>query len=316
MLMLFLPLTAHPGDLSTETTGCLIANGPIGALYRFSAAEAWTPQVVRKPSREGYAIAQISGPDENGMIAFLTSELGTGLLRGFKSRIVTANMRPFRELSQSDLFDEHVNRIISLAPKGGVIAVFQPKKSVAMGVIWGGMAGEIALYDFRTRNLTNTGVPAINYPLSWFPCGRRLAYTHELESGIADRLAQVDKKFRESAGKAQGPCGVSIYDLDSSKTTFLTWGCGPVVSSSGTSILLDRPNRPIRFSLKSGQVDMAQSAEGPASYSVLALIKDRYAIHRNRDRTVSVTDLITRDSSLLLTDIDQRASLSYGMEKD
>lgn len=300
--------------VSQHIKGCLIADGPLGAIDAYCASSGWQRQVLKPPYNRGHgAIGALSGPDAKGLIACLKTEVSGGFWGGFSCRVVAIDAKTHREASSSEprQFDFFSN-VIGLSPVGEKVAYFRKTKWLRNGSRTVSRLGELDLYDMKSQRFMQSGIQCVNDRFSWFPSGRRLAYTHLLDPKKSETLKRKDKDFAEYARTGEQLCGVSIFDISTSSAEFLTWGWHPLVSTDGSKVLIDRPFNTMCVNLGTRAVQVSSGSAGPSAESTIAFVEGRYAVHRNPDQTVSVTDLQTMSSEVLVSKMDPHSDISYG----
>jgi hypothetical protein len=197
--------------------------------------------IIRPPTDDPYVLVmQVSGPDEEGRIAYVqengsggTARLNTIRLDGTDNRIITTGTgEPHRVFGAAP----------TVAPRGGHIAVTVRERDTT-GSALSAYVEKLTIWDVKTRQRSRVAVDAEDIGVSWFPDGDSLLYVASARRGeiLPTALEDLTGNNPECLGYIDGlelvPV-VSVLDIKSGKTRPLHIGTNPVVSSDGRSVLL------------------------------------------------------------------------------
>ena len=197
--------------------------------------------IIHPPADAQYVfVTQVSGPDEDGRIAYVqensdgdAARLSTVRLDGTDNRVIsTATGKPH------SVFGAYP----ALAPKGGNIAVMARVRDVA-DVTQPAAVEQLTVWNIDTKRRSKIAVDAEDIGISWFPDGDSLVYVAALRKDdilptTLEDLTGNDPACLEYVSGMELVPVVSLLDIRSGRSRQLHMGTNPVVSSDGRSVLL------------------------------------------------------------------------------
>jgi hypothetical protein len=197
--------------------------------------------IIRPPADARYVeITQVSGPDENGRIAYVqenadggSARLGTVRLDGTENRVISTASG-----ERHSVFGAYP----TLAPRGGNIAVMQRTHEDADSAQPAELQ-QLTIWNVDTKQRSHTAVGAEDIGVSWFPDGDSLVYVAALREDdilptTLDDLTGNDPACLQYIHGMKLVPVVSVLDIGSGRIHPLHAGTNPVVSSDGRSVLL------------------------------------------------------------------------------
>ncbi len=137
--------------------------------------------------------------------------------------------------STSAIGNGQIGRHLALSPVGGRVALHTDLTGVQMPNALLDV-GSIEIWSIDRKQSVKRAVNAIDYPLAWFPDGKRLAYVKlaDPRAGAGRRDETFARKFRNW----EKIPSVYVWDVDAGTETFLHVGSAPVVSQDGRFVLI------------------------------------------------------------------------------
>lgn len=173
-------------DLAQRLTGYLLIN------QNWDSADPNTPRILalRFPDlqrtvvrrRTKYAsIWLVSGPDQEGHVAFVERDMGGPNARKASRHTLkticiggTGEELIF-ERPGDTIYDGVIGEDIALSPVGGLVAFVSSLENRQLpGALF--QVGRLEIWDLSTKTGRDTGIEATSRALSWFPNGEELAY--------------------------------------------------------------------------------------------------------------------------------------------
>ena len=225
--------------LSEPVTGTLLVNeSDILAITLPSLKEsvAW--------KRTGSANAHsIAGPDLKGRVALVKNDMMARRHWLLVIDTVTGNETELFSRNGDALWGDNrghhpVGEALALSPTLGRLALQVNLKAYQITNPPAYMdRGPIEIWDMATRKRTLLPVDALDAGLSWFPDGRRLAFTRLVTPREAGRLDPgTDGFMSDFVGGSDVPV-ISILDIATGKVSTLCPGWNPLVSDDGRWIV-------------------------------------------------------------------------------
>jgi hypothetical protein len=301
--------------------------------------------IIHLPTNPQYVlIAQVSGPDEDGRIAYVqensdggTARLSTVRLDGTDNRVISTATG-----KRSSVFGAYP----ALAPKGGNIAVMQRERD-AGDATQPASAERLTIWNIDTKQQSHVGVDAEDIGVSWFPDGDSLVYVAALRKDdilptTLEDLTGNDPACLEYVNGMELVPVVSVLDIRSGKTRQLHMGTNPVVSSDGRSVLLrcggflalDLPTHSVAAATWAGDSQLHMVWLGHIQ-TPLAYLGGRVVVYRGLPTTgapvifdplgsvdgggqlvtIKIAALGTREFQTVIPAIDPRWPVSFGQPK-
>lgn len=260
-------------DIAPRITGYVISTKSRSDLVALSLPEMNETLVRRTaaPSAELYpTIHAISGPDSSGRILYVEDHFFVANDAERKHILKTIQVDGKRE---NDVFTRpgsamwaatragrgEIGNHLALAPSGGKAALLsglaerQMKKALLH-------EGNIEIWDVEKKQKFDVATKAIDQPMSWFPDGKRLAYSKlvprdELPAE-AIGLAEFGTYFGESWPEVPA---IFVLDLERGKSSFLHVGWTPIVAYDGNDVLIGGWDSHARFSWRRFVVESQKS---------------------------------------------------------
>jgi hypothetical protein len=168
-------------DLASRAGGCVVMSHPVGGIDAVQLRTLET--IVVRQARVGRpAILAVSGPDEEGRIAFLEEDSSARRYSLKTIRLDGGGEAEIFTRPGSALWDHAIDGLV-LAPRGGHVASLaqQPasRKRFAPAIT----VGELEIWDLAAKTGGEAGIAVLNWRMSWFPDGKRLVYAQTNEGG-------------------------------------------------------------------------------------------------------------------------------------
>lgn len=323
------------------TDGYLLEGLPRGGIKAILLPELKEIMVRQPIPDEDHAnyepIHSVSGPDRDGRIAYVSYNpdvLELDQARHFLK--VTSIDGRHRETIFSRpgdaLWDDVIGSNLALSPVGGYVAFVGPLKDtrVLPEDVW--QTGPLEIWDVVRKTRIGTDKVALDENLSWFPDGKKLAYTKlvvpaelaALELDLGEYVQQPESWFLIPA--------VYVYDVSTEDEVFLHIGWRVTLSTDGSSAILYEPkrgyrlidvetrtSRPISWPGRSGDVIGFTGPQTicywgqPTTGAPQAWAKvGSPLVPRKRMQTIKLADLRTGDFQTVIESIDPRDVTSFG----
>lgn len=315
--------------------------------YIIYGGEPATIEVISLPSLKQNSIRlpgfvedfyQLSGPDEEGRIAYLAEAkvkfyekekyiVALTTLSGKNHEVILSK--------EGEVWDAFA-LFPKLSPKGGRLAVFRETEPNSG-------EGIQQILDVRSkRTLVEFQIPrGGSRGISWFPDGEKIAYSkyvdHRELKGFDSYPEALQRAYANNLNTSyhwpQVTC-IFIYDLRSDKHTLLRAGHNPIVSPDGKSILFQQPGIGLSLdyyllNLETGEVrpvDWLGQERGAIAFTAPNVILDRGLPTTGRRHeilvgpstpflAVKLVDLTTGEFQTVIESAHPHNAISYGQVK-
>jgi hypothetical protein len=291
-------------------------------LYRAAGKSADLPTTIHG----------VSGPDSSGRVAYLEDRsLGNGRLHHVL-KIIQLDGRSDREICSGEAASGELGTHLALSPQGGKVALLQQLSAVPMPerTLY---EGQLEIWDVSNGKRLSVDERALDQPLSWFPDGRRLAFTKLVDR---DELPS-DAKGLDTFGLYQGQEWSHVpvthtFDLDTGKAEFLHVGWTPIVACDGRSVLVGGWNQWAKFSWNRLDLETHESSpvEWPGNVGgAIAVASDNVVLYTGQPTlsrqakanrpakgkqplTLKVAALASQEFQTLISYIEERDFISFG----
>jgi hypothetical protein len=228
-------------DLLPRIHGTIVFDRPVAGIetVRLPQLETTTPLA---PDPDRFPVHSVGGPDASGRIAFVVNDM-TGKKHALRLLAADGKSETIFTGKGDALWEDAVGEHLALDATGTAIALVVRAKGVQNhdpDALIG--EGELEIWRVADRKRIATGLMAVDDVLSWFPEGKRLAYTAFVPKEQAAELLRVhvnpDEAFgRKTIGWARVPV-IHELDVETGKSRPLHVGQRPLVSPDGKVVLL------------------------------------------------------------------------------
>jgi hypothetical protein len=185
------------------------------------------------------AIHSIAGPDGAGTIVYVENRmfahrhlLKSVKLDGAEETVI------FDHQGSAFRNENEIGKFLALAPLGGKVAVLQRLKRVQMprALLF---TGELEIITLADKVHHATRIVALDEPMSWFPDGRRLAYSRlvarkELPKGTLG-LENFGSYFENEWDELPA---IYVFDTETTKDELLCVGWRPLIDNEGKTAFI------------------------------------------------------------------------------
>ena len=238
-------------DLVGRLRGSLVTDdtGNITALSLPDRKEHIVRLLPRTEEGYGPTIHALSGPDREGRIAYIEDYFFVATEKEKRHLLKAVRIdgkddteifsRPGSAMWATTAAGKgEIGTYVSLAPVGGLVAFISNVigKQMPRALL---NVGQIEMWNVVKKSGDNTHVMALDEPISWFPDGKRFAYTRLVARKELPAQANGLEQFGTYFGLAWDEVpAIYIFDVDSRKSAFLYVGWRPVVSCDGKTVLI------------------------------------------------------------------------------
>src|SRR5437016_6262153 len=147
---------------------------PVGGIdaVRLRTLEGIT---VRQARIGRPAILAVSGPDEEGRIAFIEEDSSAGRYSLKTIKLDGSGEAEIFTRPGSALWDHAIDGLV-LAPRGGRVAFLTQPPALRRRFAPPITVGELEIWDLGSKTGRETGISALSWRLSWLPDGKSLVY--------------------------------------------------------------------------------------------------------------------------------------------
>jgi hypothetical protein len=240
---------APPGDetvdgpedsgLASRLSGYVLMDQPVGGMRALSLPrhEEW---MVRAAGGGPGVVHSLSGPDEDGRIAYVENHAAAGRHYLKSVRVDGGQDEKIFERPGEAFFERAIGGSLALSPRGGRVALigrlarFQTNRPAFPLRI-----GPLEVWDLERKSGREVGVQALDRRVSWFPNARRLVYVELVPAAKAPpaRRAEEDR-FGEGFRGWEAVPVTRILDVETGARRDLHPGWDPVVSADGSGVLV------------------------------------------------------------------------------
>ena len=303
-------------DLANRAGGCVVMTHPVGGIdaVRLRTLEGIT---VRQARVGRPAILAVSGPDEEGRIAFIEEDSSAGRYSLKTIKLDGSGEEEIFTRPGSALWDHAIDGLV-LAPRGGRVAFLTQPASSRRRFAPRITVGELEIWDLAAKTGRETGITTLNWQLSWFPDGKRLVYAqpNERDQPVPRKILNID------SGQSDG---------------WPTTGFAMAVSTDGRTALIDMARAGYaKFDVATETLTptyIPRNFHGDWTHGPLALIGDDVLLYRaNPPRDVApkltennspfigpkamlslkLAELSSGRFQTVVADLDPRTSVSFG----
>lgn len=218
--------------------------GGIAAVELPSLRETTVVPDPPKDARDRPNIHALSGPDEQGRIAYIENHFDVPKDRRHSLKTIWVDGTHEATLftrsgdamwATTAIGHGEIGKSIALSPVGGHVAFLSGTSSVQMPSALL-TVGNVEMWDVEKKTGIKTETKAVDDGLAWFPDGRRLAYVKLVDAKTVS-LPANDPFGQGYSGWNQIPA-VFVRDVDAKTESFLHVGRLPVISANGMKVLV------------------------------------------------------------------------------
>lgn len=339
-----IPTVAGPehAELDNRMKGYVVFDRPVGGLVAVSL-ESSQEVILREPDGGG-TVHSVSGPDDQGRIAFVENHMD-------EERHLLKVIRLDGTLDQT-LFEregdalwsyngDEIGDYLALAPTGGLVAFVENLEPVGMQAPSARLSrGRLAVWDVDSGREMGTDAQALDGQLDWFPDGKRVVYSDLVlrEQGLElmRRHVDSDEAFSKDFAHWDQIPVVFAYDVEKGSAVALHVGMQPAVSGDGRIVFIR--GHDVHWRLYSVEDDDSRSFEAPGGIwpGVIGFVEPSLPLYwawptegarrgwttsnsplvgPKPMRTLKVMDLATGEFRTVIPSIDPRRTVSFGMGK-
>ncbi|RIK80515.1 MAG: hypothetical protein DCC67_09240 [Planctomycetota bacterium] len=212
-----------------------------------------TSRVVYAPRRTanglGATIHALSGPDREGRIAFIEDYFFVASQKDKRHLLKTVRVdgtnasqvfsRPGSAMwATTAAGNGEIGSYVSLAPTGGNVAFISRVENKQMpGALLS--EGSVEIWNVNDKTGRDVQVVAIDEPMSWFPDGKRLAYSAFVDRDALPKGVAGLKEFGNYFGEVwdQLPA-IHVYNVASKQSELMCVGWQAVVAHDGKAMFV------------------------------------------------------------------------------
>lgn len=247
------------GDILPQLHGYIIVDMPRGGIVAIELP-SMKEIIIRKPwDEKNSPVDALSGPDNHGRIAFITSNLGSTT---YSLKVIDVNTQ-----KETEVFTRHgsswphetqnYGHSFSLSPDGGMIAfIINYENNLSLIPNDYVNIGALEIVKIENGSVTKTDIKALDNGLSWFSDGEQLAYAalirkEELPNNLRTNF---DDDFGREMKTWHSVPVTFLLNLAKMSSKPLHIGWNPTVSKDGSSILIqDYEGRMRLYKISSGE---------------------------------------------------------------
>lgn len=206
------------------------------------------PDPPTNPSETQVTIHALSGPDQEGRIAYIedhpfavNQQDRRHLLKTIKldgTGDTELFMRPGDAMwATSGIGTGRIGADLALSPTRGQIAflTYLAPLQLPSALL---QVGSIEVWDLETKSGHVTGLKALDAGLAWFPDGIRLAYVKLDERRRSENPSEDATSFGEGTAEWGKVPAVYVHDFDADTDSFIHVGWRPAVAADGESVFV------------------------------------------------------------------------------
>jgi len=237
-------------DLLLQLKGYIIIDRPGTSAIELPSNKQ---VVIRK-----YGVDALGGPDSQGRIAFIDSDLGAKTYSLKVIDVVTKKETEVftRQGSYWPHEKENYGKSFSFSQDGGLVAFVKNYKNdfSLMPDDYVGI-GHLEIVNAEKRNTIKTDIQVLDKGLNWFPGGKKLVYVAVMPRDKVrhDLVEKFEDGFGSEMMTWHSTPVVVMLNLKDMSTKQLHIGWNPIVSKDGSSILIqDYKGRIRMYKVSSG----------------------------------------------------------------
>lgn len=336
-----LPTVDGPENLTLirNTQGYIVYNVPVGGIKAISLP-SMSELTIREADKGHEPVRSLSGPDENGCIVYIENHMGDKAYHLLKLTAIGGEKDEIIFSHRGDaLWDDVIGNELALAPKGGHVAFVGKLTSAQMHepeVLL--ETGPLEIWNIDQKTKKDAEITALDEGLSWFPDGRRLAYTKFVpKDDIQEEMSDCTVRNSFWNSWAAIPA-IFVYDIGDRSNRYVHTGWHPTVSDDGKSVLVQGYNN--EYCLVDLSTQKASAVDWPGRSKtwgkVIALKGGRDIVYMGllttgkRPRwtehnsplsgpkpvhSIKIANLQTHAFQTVIDYIDPRSTVSYGQIK-
>jgi hypothetical protein len=229
-------------DLLSKLHGYIIMERPKGGIIAI-ALPSDKEMTIRKPWEKSNPVEALGGPDNQGRIAFIDSDLGAT-----RYSLKVIDMKTGKEI---EVFTRHgsswpheeqnYGKSFSFSHNGGLVAfIINYKNDFSLIPNDYVNVGQLEIVNTEKRNIIRTDVKAMDKGMDWLHDLKKLVYVALIPKDKIDH--QLAMKFNDDFGNEMTTWHslpvISLLSLADMSTKQLHIGWNPIVSRDGSSILV------------------------------------------------------------------------------
>ncbi|MCE9596238.1 MAG: hypothetical protein K8S98_18765 [Planctomycetes bacterium] len=228
-------------DLVARTHGTIAIDHPHGGIETIELPTQ-VARLPRAPGPEQLTAHSLAGPDAHGRIAFVANDMTAERHELDLLEVDGRTTRLFAAEGDA-LWSRVAGRNLALSNDGRRVALVR----AADGVTFRSpdayvIEGELGIWDTATHTELMMRSRVLDDTLSWFPDGRRLAFTALVPRAEAEALLATEVEPSDAFGRAtlawKRVAVVHVLDVESGQATPLHVGERPIVSTDGRTLVL------------------------------------------------------------------------------
>jgi len=246
-------------DLLTQLHGYILIDKPKGGILAIELPST-KEIIIRKPwGEKNNPVDALSGPDNQGRIAFIDSGLGA---TNYSLKVIDLNTQ-----KETEIFTRHGSSwphetqnygdSFSLSPTDGVVAfIINYKDDFSLIPNDYVNIGTLEIVKIKNGDVIKTDIKALDKGLSWFPDGKQLAYVALIRKDkLPNHLRTTfDDNFGREMTLWKSIPVTFLVDLTKMSSRPIHIGWNPIVSKDGSSILIQDYEGRIRlYKISSGE---------------------------------------------------------------
>lgn len=251
------------GTLVLEAVEPPIEKNPSASL-RMLSFPSGASEIVRTPDIG--SIHSLSGPDNDGRVVYIENHFGEN--RFFLKRLDVECHEDSIEFEREGdpLWDSVIGDHIAISPSNGLVAFVAELEGIDLSPVGGYTSvGRLEIWNLDRRESVQTDSRALDFPMSWFPDGARLAYVEPIDCQSARTLfpEQFERltNWLSRLTCTQAPA-ISVLDVRTGEKSLLALGRSATVSESGRTVIVRESQRDWIIVRETGEIATFPGAPG------------------------------------------------------